>query len=169
MSDNRKQRRIQLTYVKKNDIWDVYNLKNRGDVECLYIPRGEFSIDGLEDEIGVRTVGGIYLNSDTVFCKYIKRLINNFEERDEDDKELMLAIFLSNVFNTNMLERTYKSDVNADKMFRDLMVERYGRVDEKLLVKMWSYINIQEFADVVLKKNYSLYSIQNWSRGSYDL
>lgn len=49
------------------------------------------------------------------------------------------------------------------------MVERYGRVDEKLLVKMWSYINIQEFADVVLKKNYSLYSIQNWSRGSYDL
>lgn len=68
-----------------------------------------------------------------------------------------------------MLERTYKSDVNADKMFRDLMVERYGRVDEKLLVKMWSYINIQEFADVVLKKNYSLYSIQNWSRGSYDL
>jgi len=169
ISVNRKQRRIQLTYVKKNDIWDVYNLKNRGDVECLYIPRGEFSIDGLEDEIGVRTVGGIYLNSDTVFCKYIKRLINNFEERDEDDKELMLAIFLSNVFNTNMLERTYKSDVNADKMFRDLMVERYGRVDEKLLVKMWSYINIQEFADVVLKKNYSLYSIQNWSRGSYDL
>ena len=71
--------------------------------------------------------------------------------------------------NSRMLERTYKSDVNADKMFRDLMVERYGRVDEKLLVKMWSYINIQEFADVVLKKNYSLYSIQNWSRGSYDL
>lgn len=39
-------------------------------------------------------------------------------------------------------------------------------VSDELLEKMRDKIDLHEFTEVVLSKNYSLYSIDNWSRNN---
>jgi len=46
----------------------------------------------------------------------------------------------------------------------EMMEDRFVRISDELLARMWSKIDLQEFTEVVLSKNYSLYSIDNWSR-----
>ena len=166
---NRKQRRIHVTFKTKENFWDVFALRNRGEERDLFIPKKEFDIEGLEDEIGVKTIGGIYLKSNTVFCQYVKKIIKEFREEDTEEGQLLLEVFLSNVFDSDMLEIVYKENVNADKMFKQMLTERFVRVNEDLLNNMWSKVDMEEFAKVVLTKNYSLYSINNWSRKEEDL
>ncbi len=68
-----------------------------------------------------------------------------------------------------MLEIVYKQDTNADKMFKKMLTNSYVRVNDDLLNKMWLKVDMEEFAKVILIKNYSLYSIYNWSRKEEDL
>ena len=56
-----KQRRIHLTYSVKNDRWYVFDLKNLGLARTLYIPKKEITMNGLKDEVGIKTFGGIYI------------------------------------------------------------------------------------------------------------
>lgn len=42
--------------------------------------------------------------------------------------------------------------------------ERFVRVSNELIEKMWAKIDTQEFVNKILTKNYTLYSIDNWSR-----
>ena len=37
-------------------------------------------------------------------------------------------------------------------------------MSDELQKKMWEKVDSEEFAQIVLRQNYSLYSIDNWSR-----
>lgn len=50
-------------------------------------------------------------------------------------------------------------------MFKQLLEDRFVRVSNELIEKMWSKIDTNEFINTVLIQNYTLYSIENWSRG----
>lgn len=166
---NRKQRRIHLKYECKQDVWDIYELRNRSGERTLYVPKKDFVIKGLEEEVGVKTIGGIYLRSNTEFCEYIRKVINRFLEENTEESKLLLEVFLSNVFDGNMLEHVYKTDVDANKMFKQMLADRFIRFSDELLTKMWSKIDTEEFAKKILTQNYSLYSINNWSRQNVDI
>jgi len=73
-------------------------------------------------------------------------------------------IQLQNIFDSRILEQIYSADVNTDNVVRQMMEDRFARISDELLARMWSKIDLQEFTEVVLSKNYSLYSIDNWSR-----
>lgn len=166
---NRKQRRIHVTFKTKADLWDIFELRRRGEERDLFIPKKEFLIAGLEDEIGIKTVGGIYLQSDSDFCQYIQKIVKKFREEDTEENQFLLELFLSNLFDSDMLETVYKQDINADKMFKQMFSDRFVRVNDDLLNKMWSKVDMEEFAKIILTKNYSLYSIYNWSRKEEDI
>lgn len=165
-----KQRRICVTYSLKNDLWYEFELRNRGPMaKNLYIPKRKISIDGLDEEIGVKTFGGIYLQSDTELCKYLIKVIKAFQSENSEENKILLEVFLSYVFDSKVLEIAYKQEVNTSNMFKQLLEERFVRVSNELIEKMWSKIDTQEFINKILTQNYTIYSIDNWSRKSENI
>ena len=161
---NHSQRRIKLTYSQKNNLWYEFDIRNRGFIKSIFIPKNEFVIEGLREEIGVRTFGTIYMQSNTEFYKYIVKMISVFMEDETDENRMLLEIFLGNVFDSRILEQSYVPNNDTNNMVRQLMADRFVKVSDELIEKMWNKIDVDEFSKTVLTKNYSLYSIDNWSR-----
>lgn len=160
-----KERRIHVTYSCKNDLWYEFDLRNRGlAARSLYIPKKNMVISGLKEEIGVKNFGGIYIQSNTELCEYLIKVIGAFQSEDTEENKILLEVFLSYVFDNKVLEVAYKQDVNTSNMFKQLLEERFVRVSNELIEKMWAKIDTQEFVNKILTKNYTLYSIDNWSR-----
>lgn len=159
-----KQRRIKLTYSLKNDIWHEFDLKTRGIVKKLFVPKQEFVIDGLQEEIGVKTQGAIFLQSNSEICRYILKIINDFLSEDTGENKILLQLFLGYIFNSQILERKFSNTINKEIVARQMMEEQHVQISDELLGKMWDKINMEEFRKNVLLQNYSLYSIDNWSR-----
>ena len=89
---------------------------------------------------------------------------NVIVSNDTEESRVLLEIFLGNIFDSRILEKIYSADVNTDNVVRQMMEDRFVRISDELLARMWSKIDLKEFTEVVLSKNYSLYSIDNWSR-----
>lgn len=117
------------------------------------------TIEGLKDEIGVKTKWGIYIQFDTPLCKYLLKVISEFQNASIEEGETLLKIFLSYVFDDRVLGRSVNTNT-----FKQLLDDRMMIVNDELIDKMWSKIDTQEFADEVLTKNYILYSKDNWIR-----
>ena len=140
-------------------------MRNRGLIaKTLYIPKKSVSISGLKEEIGVKTFGGIYIQSNTELCDYLIKVIEAFQSENTEENKILLEVFLSYVFDSRVLEVAYKQDVNTTNMFKQLLEERFVRVSNELIEKMWAKIDTQEFVNKILTQNYALYSIDNWSR-----
>lgn len=161
-----KQRRIHLTYSFNNDLWYEFNLRNRGMLsKKLYIPKSNsVKISGLKDEIGVKTFGGIYIQYDTELCDYLTKVIEAFQDESTEENKILLEVFLSYVFDNRVLGVVYKKNANTSNMFKQLLEERFVHVSNELVEKMWSKIDTKEFMKKILTQNYTLYSIDNWSR-----
>mgnify|MGYP000575630431 CR=1 FL=1 len=133
-----------------------------------HVDSGETPIKGIqretEEEIGVKNFGGIYIQSNTELCEYLIKVIGAFQSEDTEENKILLEVFLSYVFDNKVLEVAYKQDVNTSNMFKQLLEERFVRVSNELIEKMWAKIDTQEFVNKILTKNYTLYSIDNWSR-----
>ena len=161
---NHSQRRIKLTYSPKNNLWYEFDIRNRGFIKSIFIPKNEFDIEGLREEIGVRTFGAIYMQSNTELYKYIVKMIDIFMEDETDENRILLEVFLGNVFDRRILEQSYVPDNDINNMVRQLMEDRFVKLSDELIEKMWNKIDVDEFSKIVLIKNYSWYSIDNWSR-----
>ena len=104
------------------------------------------------------------MQSNTEFYKYIVKMISVFMEDETDENRMLLEIFLGNVFDSRILEQSYVPNNDTNNMVRQLMADRFVKVRDELIEKMWNKIDVDEFSKTVLTKNYSLYSIDNWSR-----
>ena len=98
---NHNQRRIQLTYALKKDSWYEFDLRSRGMEKVLFVPKNEFIIDGLKEEIGIKTLGAIYIRSDSSIYEYVRKIINTFLEEDNKENRLLLEVFLGNIFDSS--------------------------------------------------------------------
>lgn len=161
---NHSQRRIQLTYSLNKESWYKFELKSRGMEKVLFVPKSKFLIDGLQDEIGIKTYGAIYIRSDSPIYEYVTKTIKIFLEEDSKENKILLEVFLGNIFDSNILEQTFSTEVDTNNMVRQMIEERFFRLSDEMLKKMWSKINVEEFTRVILTQNYTLYSIANWSR-----
>ena len=119
---------------------------------------------GLREEIGVKTFGGIYMQNNTEVYEYLIKVIEAFQSENTEENKILLEVFLSYVFDDRVLEVVYTQEVNTSNMFKQLLEERFIKVSDELIEKMWAKIDTKEFFDKILTKNYTLYSIDNWSR-----
>lgn len=92
-------------------------------------------------------------------CKYLLKVISEFQSANIEEGETLLRIFLSYVFDDRVLGQSVNTNT-----FKQLLDDRMMIVNDELIDKMWSKIDTQEFADEVLTKNYILYSKDNWIR-----
>lgn len=108
-------------------------------------------------------------NIENVICNYSEwNILYRYALRDKEVSRIAVNRKQRRI-DSNMLEIVYKQDTNADKMFKKMLTNSYVRVNDDLLNKMWLKVDMEEFAKVILIKNYSLYSIYNWSRKEEDL
>lgn len=166
---NRKQRRIHLVYSDQSGIWDTFELKGFENVKKVHIPKDNFEISGLENEVGVKTINGIYVKSDSELCQYIRKTIRSFREDDTEENRVLLDVFLMCVFGTNTLETIFDNKNDSDSLFKIFLQEQYRRIDNNILSKLWSKVDMDEFTKIILTNSYSFYSISNWSRGKGEL
>ncbi len=159
-----KQRRIKITYSNTIDQWYIFDLRNRGMIRKLYVPKKDFLIEGLIDEIGVKTYGSIIVKSSTTLYDYVMKIIKVFLEEDTEENRFMLEIFLESIFDSNSLERVYTQDVSKESAAKQFFDDRNIRLSAELMDKIWNKVDINEFTKVVLTQNYTLYSIDNWTR-----
>lgn len=163
-----KQRRIQITYSIKNDLWYEFDLKDRRLLErTLYIPKNNAAIiTGLNEEIGLSTFGGIYIKSGSEFYDYLISVIKAFQMDENEENKMLLEAFMSSIFDNRMLEVVYEENINTSNIFRQMLEENFVHVSNELVEKMWSKVDLKEFKDKILTKNYTLYSINNWVRSN---
>ena len=86
----------------------------------------KFIIEGLESEIGVKTYRGVYIRSDVPIYEYLLKMIEVFIKEETDENRLLLEVFLGTIFDTDILERIYSPDIDANKMFRYMTESNYS-------------------------------------------
>ena len=142
--------------MKEGGIMDnIYDKLNNEKEYDFYSGRGEIEV--LYDE-------DLNINQQVELCDYLIKVIEAFQSENTEENKILLEVFLSYVFDSRVLEVAYKQDVNTTNMFKQLLEERFVRVSNELIEKMWAKIDTQEFVNKILTQNYALYSIDNWSR-----
>jgi len=154
-------RKIQLTFEERNDIWDKYFLLTRinNDSRVLHLPKQDFKIQGLQNEVGVKTIGGIYLNSGSELSDYLKKAITALSEKSKEN-DILIQVFLETIFDSNLLEPAFVGK-ELDYVFsrhRNLLV------NSEINSKIWNIVDVNEFKEVILSKNHNIFSLENWSR-----
>ena len=127
------QRRIKLTYSVIDGRWMSFNLSDRDIGRTLFIPKGDFDIEGLKDEVGVKTFGTIFIKSGTSLYNYIIKMIDCFMSDNAKENRILLEIFLSNIFDSRILEEVYTQDIlkgNAVRQYVDKSNRYFGVSDE---------------------------------------
>ncbi len=155
-------RKIQLTFENRVNNW---HLLCDGEPP-IYLPANNFQIEGLKNEIGVKTRFGIYLNSGTELSDYIKKLFNQFTTKSSREKE-MFSSLIHFLFNqTNMLTSKIKKEdaqnyIESIRKHRTILFDADSDFFSGII---WDILNKDEFKEIVLLKSYSLFSLDNWSR-----
>lgn len=165
---DRTHRRIQLTYSNVSAIWKKYDrtydrsyvpghniLFNRNN--CIFVPVGEFNIEGLDNEIGVQVNNNIYLKSDTEICQYIIRTLEKLVAHKH--AKVLTDLFISYVSHPGILNTSYQQDALP-------AIAKHLVDDDEYF---WEIVDRTEFSNIVLAKTHLLYSVNNWSRSEDDL
>lgn len=164
-----KARKIQLTLENNKNIWKSYKIQTDlyfQRTQTLYLPINGFKINGLNNEAGIKTIGGIYLDSDSKLCKYLKSVIKIFEAEKPKESKLLIDTFLECVFGSNFLESSYE-EKDFDYLVRGFTQRRNrSRYNDEILSTMWKKIDVDEFKRVILVDNHTLFSLDNWNRTS---
>ena len=162
------KRKIQLTFGNEKGLWKTYDIPSEyrrahSYSNVIHLPTGDFCIEGLGDEVGVKSVGGIYLNSNSDLCKYLRKVLNIFESNNTKENRILLTAFLGYVFDSNFLEYSY-SEKDFDYAIRRMTQRNNSHFYDEAISKMWDKIDLDEFKKVVLVKKHVLFSLDNWSR-----
>ncbi len=160
ISVNQIQRRIHLTFTDEDNRWEKYDLSYEFS-KCLFVPKQDMLIEGLNNEIGVDSSCGIYLRSDTSFCNYIRELIEKLKSVFNNNR-FLIGNFLSVLFSSSILEKVYDKD--SDIEYSNIFNDNFAFRNESFSKIIWSKIDMKKFKSEVLTKNLSLFSINNWSR-----
>ena len=162
------KRKIQLTFGNEEGLWKSYDIPSEyrrtpSYSNKIHLPTGDFCIEGLNDEIGVKSIGGIYLNSNSDLCKYLKKAIDIFESSNTKESRILLTTFLGYVFDNNFLEYSY-SEKEFDYAIRRMTQRSNSHFYEETTSKMWEKIDLDEFKKIILMKKHILFSLDNWTR-----
>lgn len=164
------KRKIHFTFGTSKSLWKTYSIPSRRPFDRnislkLHLPICDFNIEGLTNEVGVKSVGGIYLNSNSELCKYLKKILSIFESNNTKEDRILLITFLEYVFNNNLLEASFTKK-DSYYVTRKLQQKSNSTFTEETSSKMWQKIDLKEFKETILLKSHVLFSLDNWTRHS---
>lgn len=166
-------RRVDLRFGDNTNGWYEFKLYNNNskryydpyNVQKVNIPlKGEI-IEGLEDEIGVNTVDGLFLRYDHEFTKYIKAQIDKFEYKNNRKDLAIVRTFLTIIFNSRILDLVLNDNDDKDNLFENML----GRtsdisVSKEVEISLWNKIDKDELSAFLFKDKYNVYDNLKWSR-----
>lgn len=148
---DRKHRRIQLTYSNHVDMWRKYD-STIVSSESIFVPSGEFNVEGIDNEVGVKVGNHIYLKSGTEICQYIIRTLETLTAHRQ--AKTLTNLFIAYVANSISPRDYYLQEVVGPRIKNEVNRNEY----------FWEVVDRRDFSDIVLAKTYSLYSTDNWTR-----
>lgn len=162
-------RKIQLTFENGSDLWDTFPSMRHSifGYHRIHIPKKQFKICGLKNEIGVNTISGIYLNSDSPLCNYLIESINALRKTQLSyDTEAIIQLFLESIFNSNILEPAFtEKDFNII-MHKKMRNSNILNLDSDVSTEIWKVLNVEKFKEIVLSQKHSIFSLSNWTRST---
>lgn len=161
----KKQRRIDLLYGNNVSIWHNFEL-NLKYANNIHIPFTDFKINGISNEVGVKTVDGIYLSYDHELTKYIINKIAVFNYINNREDFHLLRIFLSCIFNSAALNFVSNdSRDNLEEIFeRHIEMEVGLRYNEEIGNNLWNKVDKNQLLSILFKDKYYIYDPSEWSR-----
>ena len=161
-------RTIQLTFENGSDLWDTYSSLRHSllDNQMFHIPKKHFKIQGLTNEIGISTIGGIYLNSDSSLCNYLIESIDILKNTQfAYDTEAIIQLLLDTVFNSNLLESAFpKKDLNDVIRIQMRNTHNLLNMDNDISAEIWKTLDVEKFKEIILSQKHSIFSLSNWNR-----
>lgn len=171
---NKKQRRIDIIFSKKTGKWDTIEVTNITELpgnygKRVHVPIADMEITGITDELGVKTIDGLYLSCNNTFVQYICRLLHQFDYKNSSEDMLMAELLMEIVLNDMMLSYVPedKTSWNVENIFNNMLS---GSISKRrypvLMNKLWSRIDKNELLGKIFEARYEVYRPQDWSRGA---
>lgn len=165
---NEGLRSIHLKFAPQKGLWTKFRISTNEDaIIHLYLPNKNFQIEGLNDEVGIKTIGDIYLVYGTDFYHYINKLVKELSNDTDENKRILNSV-LSMIFGSRLLDVEASPNMDINSIIRELRHEKMPRMSDELSERIWEKVDINDFAKMVLMKNKSLFSINNWSRRNHN-
>lgn len=132
----------------------------------FYWHKKHFKIQGLTNEIGISTIGGIYLNSDSSLCNYLIESIDILKNTQfAYDTEAIIQLLLDTVFNSNLLESAFpKKDLNDVIRIQMRNTHNLLNMDNDISAEIWKTLDVEKFKEIILSQKHSIFSLSNWNR-----
>lgn len=167
---NRDERKIDLSFEGGAEKWIKVPLiedKTYGDdYECAFIPINGETVQGLEEEFGVKTRLGIFLNSGHEVTKYLYEKKSMFDYKSSNIDMHAWRSFVSLVVNK---QNTYISrGINQDsfeKQFQNRIEhDILSRVSEDIKEALWKRIDRNELIALLKNQKVIIYDLRDWLR-----
>ncbi len=134
------------------------------EVSDLYLPMREVEIIGLQNEIGVKTVLGLFLVPNTRFCKYIVEVINKFDLSLKEDRYLCsvaIGIILGVLENANDFNDINIKREKVDSIYRGV-VESANRMNSASMLSVEDRIDKTQFLMLVRETDCEVFDPSRW-------
>lgn len=170
---NKKQRRIDIIFSRATGKWDTIDATSitdlpRNSEKRVHVPASNVEIVGITDELGVKTMDGIYLSCKNAFIQYICELLHQFDYKNSAEDMLMVSLLMEIVLNDTILSYVPedKTSLNINNIFNNMLRVgiNKGRYSE-LMNKLWKKIDKNELLSRIFEARYEVYRPQDWSRG----
>lgn len=168
---NKAQRRIDIVFSTDASNWKAIETLDvdvpRRPVEKVYIPTSDIQIAGIDNELGVQAVNGLYLSSQNEFVQYICGLIQQFDYTGSREDMLLAQLLMSIISNDLILSVTAEDKLSSDmNRWLENALSHRSASDQytELLDKIWHKVDKNEFLSRIFAEKYEIYRRQDWSR-----
>lgn len=167
-------RRVDLRFGNRDDIWEEFSLYSRrgysqSSIKKVYIPLKGGIIEGIDNEIGVNTVAGLFLQFNHSFTNYIKDKIEKFDYKNNKEDLNLVSILLTYIFNKRVLDLVANENVDKNSLF-DNLIERDNdfSISRDAKISLWNRVDKDELSTFLFEDKYNVYDNSKWSRVNSD-
>ncbi|SHL98338.1 Histidine kinase-, DNA gyrase B-, and HSP90-like ATPase [Anaerosporobacter mobilis DSM 15930] len=167
---NRNERKIDISFITGEEKWIKVNLINNDNLDqysVAFIPKNEEEyITGLDEEVGVKTKMGVFLQCSNEMTKYLVEKISLFDYQNSNIEMYALQLLVSMVVNK---QYTYIAREKGAEYFEKIFHNRIEReilerLSEDIKEMFWSKIDREELINMLMSNKISFYDLNDWSR-----
>ena len=166
---NKSERIINSTLKEGEDSWIKVHLLNYDAYDqygVVFIPLNIGKIEGIGEEMGVRTRIGVFLSEENELTRYIKQELSKFSYQDSNIENYVLRIFITMMVNrqNNIIARDKGRDFFEKSFHNRVEREILERISEDIKNILWKKVNRNEMLDLLYGQRGVIFDLNDWAR-----
>ena len=166
---NKTESKIDLCFEKYVDSWIKIPLidDNRYDeYGCVYIHNKNEKIQGVDEELGVKTKLGVFLDSNHEITKYLCGKMPKFDYKKSNIDFYALRLFVSLVVNKQNAYIPRDRGLDSFETYFQNRVEHgiLERVPDDIRDVLWKKIDRNELIALLMNQKIVIYDLNDWLR-----